>query len=71
VAGFEFGAAAVGGGRRRVVYVQREGGAYELREVRTGETNAGRVLILEGLKAGERVVTKGALLVDGEAEQLL
>lgn len=58
-------------GRRRVVYVQREGGTYEPREVRTGEAGAGRVLILEGLRAGERVVTKGALLVDGEAEQLL
>jgi hypothetical protein len=29
------------------------------------------VPILDGLKAGERIVVKGALLLDGAAEQLL
>jgi hypothetical protein len=31
----------------------------------------GRVRVLQGLSIGERVVVKGALLVDGQSEQLL
>lgn len=58
-------------GKRRVVYVQGADGRFEAREVRTGPTHAGKVTILEGLQPGERVVVKGALLLDGHAEQLL
>jgi len=58
-------------GRRRVVYVEREDGRFVTREVRTGQAAAGRVTIIEGLSPGERVVVQGALLLDGEAEQLL
>lgn len=58
-------------GSRRIVYVQREDGRFEPREVRTGVSREGRVIILEGLKPGEKVVMRGALLLDGEAEQLL
>ncbi|HVW70723.1 MAG TPA: efflux RND transporter periplasmic adaptor subunit [Steroidobacteraceae bacterium] len=38
-----------------------------LRSVRTGRTSAGMVEILEGLKAGERVVTRGSLFIDRAA----
>ena len=58
-------------GKRRIVYVQREDGRFEPREVRVGPTNGGRVPVLEGLKTGERIVVKGALLLDRQAEQLL
>ena len=58
-------------GRRRVVYVERADGAFEAREVRTGQNRDGRVAILQGLTAGERVVVRGALLLDTQAEQLL
>lgn len=58
-------------GHRRVVYLQRADGKFEVREVRTGRSSGGRVAILEGLNAGERIVVKGALLLDGEAELLL
>ncbi len=58
-------------GTDRIVYVRDEEGHYKARPVRTGMSRDGRVVILEGLKAGERVVVHGALLVDGEAEQLL
>ncbi len=58
-------------GRRRVVYVEREDGRFAAREVRTGQVAGGRVTIIEGLSPGERVVVQGALLLDGEAEQLL
>lgn len=58
-------------GRRRVVYVERSDGAFEAREVQTGQNRDGRVVILRGLTAGEKVVVRGALLLDTQAEQLL
>jgi len=58
-------------GTQAVVYVERADGRFEARPVRTGGSRDGRVEIVEGLAAGERVVVKGALLLDGEAEQVL
>jgi len=58
-------------GRRRVVYLARPDGAFELRDVQTGRNQGGRVVILQGLAAGERVVVGGTLLLDAQAEQLL
>ncbi len=56
---------------QQIVYVQRLDGSFEPRPVRTGNSCDGRVIILEGLQAGEKVVVKGALLLDSTAEQLL
>jgi hypothetical protein len=39
--------------------------------VEVGDERAGQVRVLRGVQAGERVVMRGALLVDREAEQLL
>jgi cobalt-zinc-cadmium efflux system membrane fusion protein len=58
-------------GKRRVVYVEQPDGGYEAREVQTGRNRDGRVVILKGLNAGERIVVRGALLLDTQAEQLL
>ncbi|MEO8145538.1 MAG: efflux RND transporter periplasmic adaptor subunit [Betaproteobacteria bacterium] len=58
-------------GKRRVVYVERADGEFVARDVQTGRNRNGRVVILEGLKAGERIVVRGALLLDTQAEQLL
>ena len=58
-------------GKRRVVYVERADGAFEPREVQTGQNRNGRVVIVQGLTAGERIVVRGALLLDTQAEQLL
>jgi cobalt-zinc-cadmium efflux system membrane fusion protein len=58
-------------GKRRVVYVERPDGAFEVREVQTGQNRDGRVVILQGLTVGERVVVRGGLLLDTQAEQLL
>ena len=58
-------------GKHSIVYVQQTDGTFVPREVRTGMSKGGMVPILDGLKRGERVVVKGALLLDGEAEQLL
>jgi cobalt-zinc-cadmium efflux system membrane fusion protein len=57
-------------GSKRVVYVE-ERGKFVARPIEAGEERGGRVRIMSGLQPGDRVVTKGALLVDREAEQLL
>ncbi len=58
-------------GTDRIVYVRDGEGHYNARPVRTGVSRDGRVVILEGVTAGENVVVHGALLLDGESEQLL
>ena len=58
-------------GKRRVVYVEKPDGTFEARDVETGRNRDGRVVILKGLTAGERVVVRGALLLDTQAEQML
>jgi cobalt-zinc-cadmium efflux system membrane fusion protein len=58
-------------GDRRIVYVQSPDGKLRSRDVLVATPAQGRVRILQGLSIGERVVVKGALLVDGQSEQLL
>ncbi len=48
---------------RPIVFVQREGETFERRAVRLGARSGDRVQILDGVKTGERIVTKGAYLV--------
>lgn len=55
-------------GPQAVVYVDREGGAYERRVVKTGRRGDSLVEILSGVAEGDRVVTNGNLLIDGQAE---
>jgi len=64
-------AVLIKGGSQRVVYVQRGDGRFEARAVRTGASRGGRVTVLDGVRAGEKVVVEGALLLDSQAEQLL
>jgi cobalt-zinc-cadmium efflux system membrane fusion protein len=58
-------------GGRRIVYVEEPSGRFVARNVDVGDERGGRVRVLKGLQPGERVVMRGALLVDREAEQLL
>lgn len=58
-------------GKRRVVYLEKPDGTFEAREVKTGRNQDGWVVVLEGVAPGDRVVTRGALLLDTQAEQLL
>jgi multidrug efflux pump subunit AcrA (membrane-fusion protein) len=48
---------------RPIVFVQREGETFERRAVTLGPRAGDLVQVIEGLKPGERVVTKGAYLV--------
>jgi membrane fusion protein, heavy metal efflux system len=48
---------------RPIAYVQPEGESFEKRELKLGGRQGDQVLVLEGLKAGERVVTGAAYQV--------
>ena len=51
-----------------VVYIDQDGGAYTQTPVEIGRRGDKFVEILSGLKAGDKVVTNGNLLIDGQAE---
>ncbi len=46
---------------KKIVYVLLSGEEFQRREVKLGDEYGEKVAVLEGLKAGERVVTQGAL----------
>jgi len=54
-----------------IVYIETSDGVFEPRNVLIGQAHDGFVPVLEGLNAGERVVTSGTLLLDSEASMLL
>jgi membrane fusion protein, heavy metal efflux system len=56
-------AAVVDDAGRPIVFVQREGETFERRAVTLGPRSGELVQITEGIKPGDRVVTKGAYLV--------
>lgn len=49
------------------VWVTNDNNALELREIKTGTSDGQEVQVLEGLKPGEKVVTKGSLFIDRAA----
>src|SRR5580698_1741266 len=49
------------------VWVVAQNNTLALRSIRTGRSNDGMVEVLDGLKAGERVVTRGSLFIDRAA----
>jgi len=55
--------AVVDDGGRPVVFVQLEGEAFARRPVRLGQGDSRYVQVLEGVKSGERVVSRGAYLI--------
>ncbi|MFN3842523.1 MAG: efflux RND transporter periplasmic adaptor subunit [Rehaibacterium terrae] len=59
--------AVLDSGLRRLVIVAHDGGRFEPREVRAGRRAEGRIEILDGLRAGERVVTRANFLIDAES----
>jgi len=57
--------------KQAVVYVQTAPGTFARRPVVIGHPVEGKVLVRSGISAGDPVVVRGALLLDGAAEQLL
>lgn len=55
-------------GPEAVVYVDRTEGAYERTVVKLGRRGDKLMEILSGIEAGDKVVTNGNLLIDGQAE---
>ncbi len=55
-------------GLRKLVYVEIEKGLFEAREIKTGYDAEGYVEVLDGLKEGDVVVTRGAFLLDAESQ---
>ncbi len=55
-------------GPEAVVYVDRGDGAYARSVVKVGRRGDALLEILSGLKEGDKVVTNGNLLIDGQAE---
>ena len=54
-----------------VVYVQQDPLTYQRRSVVIAQPVEGRVQVMSGLQPGDKVVVRGALLLDGSADQLL
>ena len=55
-------------GPEALVYVDHEGGAYAQTPVKIGRRGDQLVEVLSGVKTGDKVVTSGNLLIDGQAE---
>ncbi len=53
---------------RPLAYVDKGGGAYEQRAIKLGRRGDSSWEVLEGLTAGEAVVTQGNLLIDAQAQ---
>jgi len=53
-------------GEEQIVFVALDGNKFEKRVVRLGLEQAGRVQVLEGVKAGEKVVTTGSFILKSE-----
>jgi multidrug efflux pump subunit AcrA (membrane-fusion protein) len=51
---------------KQVVFVALDGNKFEKRVVRLGMEQKGRVQVLEGLKAGEKIVTEGSFILKSE-----
>ncbi|EQB62500.1 MAG: hypothetical protein RBG1_1C00001G0079 [candidate division Zixibacteria bacterium RBG-1] len=58
-------------GKKEIVWVQVEAGVFQPREVKTGIKSADYHSILEGLKEGEKVVSKAGFLLDSESQLML
>jgi Cu(I)/Ag(I) efflux system membrane fusion protein len=54
-------------GEQQYVFVDRGGGRFEPRRVQAGWSGNGKTAVLEGLAAGERVVTTANFLLDSES----
>jgi RND family efflux transporter MFP subunit len=59
--------AVLDSGTEQIVFVAREGGAFEPRRVELGGKVDDGFIIRSGLKAGERIVTSGNFLIDSES----
>jgi len=55
-------------GNNPIVFIEQESHNYGARQVKLGRVGDDSIEIIGGLTAGDRVVTEGALLIDGQAQ---
>jgi RND family efflux transporter MFP subunit len=60
--------AVLDSGAEQIVFVARGGGYFEPRQVKLGQKVGNAFIVLEGLKAGEQVVTSANFLIDSESQ---
>ena len=60
--------ALIDSGPRKIVYVEKKPGTYEMRQVTLGIRGSDYVEVLKGVRKGERVVTSGNFLIDSESQ---
>lgn len=60
--------AVVRSGERDQIFVMREPGKFEPRDVKLGVSAKGLVQVLDGVSAGEKVVTSSQFLIDSESK---
>jgi RND family efflux transporter MFP subunit len=60
--------AVMDSGAEALVFVAHEGGYFEPRQVSIGAKVGNEVIVLNGLKSGERVVTSANFLIDSESK---
>jgi len=60
--------ALIDSGPRKIVYVEKKPGIYEMRQVTLGLRGTDYVEVLKGVRKGERVVTSGNFLIDSESQ---
>lgn len=53
-------------GTRKLVYVAKQNGVFEAREVQTGTPSNDLFPVISGVKSGERIVTNGNFLIDSQ-----
>ena len=53
-------------GENQIVFVALDGNKFEKRVVKLGLEQQGRVQVLEGVKAGEKIVTQGSFILKSE-----
>jgi cobalt-zinc-cadmium efflux system membrane fusion protein len=52
------------------LFIEKSPGQYERKPVQTGSENDGKILIVDGVVAGQRVVTEGCLLLESLLESM-
>jgi RND family efflux transporter MFP subunit len=58
--------ALVSDGAKQYVYVERPDGLFERRDVVVGPVREGRALVASGLRVGESIAERGAVLIDNQ-----
>lgn len=54
-------------GIRKIVFIEKEPGLFESKEIKTGKRGTGFIEVLSGINQNEKVVTQGNFLLDSES----